>query len=68
MWQELYRRAYAYLAGLGLGHEDAEDLAQETLISAYLHLEAVHPGCLNAWIRAIARHKYIDFLRQTKKG
>lgn len=67
MWQELYRLSYNYLAGLGLTHEDAEDLAQETLVAAYLHLDGVRPGKLKAWLFTVTRHKYIDWLRRTKK-
>lgn len=68
MWQDLYRATYQYLASLGLGREDAEDIAQETLIAAYVHMDAVRPGRLRAWIRAVARRKYIDWLRRSKKG
>jgi len=67
LWQELYRLSYHYLAGLGLTHEDAEDLAQEALAAAYLHLDGVRPGKLKAWLFTVARHKYIDWLRRTKK-
>lgn len=67
MWQELYRLTYRYLKGLGLTHEDAEDLAQETLVTAYLHLDGVRTVKLKAWLFTVARHKYIDWLRRTKK-
>ncbi|MGB9846954.1 MAG: sigma factor [Desulfotomaculales bacterium] len=64
MWQELYRLTYRYFSGLGLAREDAEDLAQETLVAAYLHLDGVRPGKLRAWLFTVARHKYIDWLRR----
>ena len=67
MWQELYRLTYRYLKGLGLTHEDAEDLAQETLVTAYLHLDEVRTVKLKAWLFTVARHKYIDWLHRTKK-
>lgn len=68
MWQELYRLVFRYLTNLGLIHEDAEDLAQETLASAYLHLDGVQEGKLKIWLFTVARHKYIDWLRRNKKG
>ncbi|MEW6448080.1 MAG: sigma-70 family RNA polymerase sigma factor [Bacillota bacterium] len=68
MWQELYRLTYRYFSGLGLVREDAEDLAQETLVAAYLHLDGVRPGKLKAWLFTVARHKYIDWLRRAPKG
>ncbi|NHM27162.1 sigma-70 family RNA polymerase sigma factor [Desulfofundulus sp. TPOSR] len=68
MWQELYRLTYRYFSGLGLTREDAEDLAQETLVAAYLHLDGVRPGKLRAWLFTVARHKYIDWLRRSPKG
>ncbi|RJQ27541.1 MAG: sigma-70 family RNA polymerase sigma factor [Peptococcaceae bacterium] len=68
MWQELHRLIYRYFSGLGLAREDAEDLAQEALIAVYLHLDGVRPGKLKAWLFTVARHKYIDWLRRTKKG
>lgn len=46
MWQELYKMVYSYLYNLGLGHEDAEDVAQETLTAVYLHLDGVQEGKL----------------------
>ena len=67
MWQELYRLTYRYLKRLGLTHEDAEDLAQETLVAVYIHLDGVCPEKLKVWLFTVARHKYIDWLRRTKK-
>lgn len=67
MWQELYRLVYRYLSNLGLGHEDAEDLTQETLVAVYIHMDGVKPGKLKAWVFTVARHKYVDWLRRNKK-
>ncbi|AYO31644.1 sigma-70 family RNA polymerase sigma factor [Biomaibacter acetigenes] len=68
MWQELYKMVYSYLYNLGLGHEDAEDVAQETLTAVYLHLDGVQEGKLKAWLYTVARRKYIDWLRRNRKG
>ncbi|WP_406676898.1 RNA polymerase sigma factor [Moorella sp. ACPs] len=68
MWQELHRLAYRYLVSLGLTREDAEDLAQETMVAACLHLDGVQPGKLQAWVITVARHKFIDWLRRAGRG
>ncbi|MDH7574115.1 MAG: sigma factor, partial [Clostridia bacterium] len=39
MWEHLYRAALGYLLRLGLSPAEAEDLAQEALISTYLHAD-----------------------------
>jgi len=67
MWQELYRMVIHYLLRLGLSHADAEDIAQETLLSTYLHLDSIQEGKLKSYALAAARNKYIDFLRKNKK-
>lgn len=66
MWEELYRSTYRYFLGLGLACEDAEDLAQETLLSTYVHLDGIQDGKLRAYAMATARAKYCDFLRRRR--
>lgn len=68
MWQELYRLVLRYLLNLGLAREDAEDLAQDTLVAAYLHMDGVEDGKLRAWLFTVARRKFVDWLRRNKKG
>ena len=61
--------AWARLARLGLGPEEAEDAVQETLI-------ALHTGGAGwdgarpilPWIHAIARHKVLDAARRTGRA
>lgn len=67
MWQELYEAALRYLLRLGLSRQDAEDLAQEALLSTYLNLDGIEPGKLHAYLLTAAKNKYIDFLRKNKK-
>lgn len=67
MWQELYRLVFNYLSNLGLTCEEAEDLAQESLVAAYIHLDGVPQGELKAWLFTVARHKYVDWLRRNKR-
>lgn len=67
VWQELYRLAYRSLRERGLPHTDAEDLAQETLATAFVHMDAVEPGSLRAWVRAVARNKHIDHVRRNAR-
>lgn len=67
MWQDLYRLVFHYLLNLGISHADAEDIAQEALLSTYLHLDGIQGGKLKSYILATARNKYIDFLRKNTK-
>lgn len=68
MWQELYRMIYCYLYNMGLSHEDTEDVAQDTLLAVYLHLDGIGEGRLKTWLYTVARRKYIDWLRRHKKS
>jgi RNA polymerase sigma-70 factor (ECF subfamily) len=68
VWQELFALAYRYLRGRGLSHADAEDIAQDTLLVTYQHLDGIEPGRLQAWVRAVARNKHIDLARSQARG
>jgi RNA polymerase sigma-70 factor (ECF subfamily) len=49
---------------LNLSRDDAEDIAQETLIKAAKHIELLpDPERILTWLRRIARNTYIDGLR-----
>lgn len=53
--------AYSYLGSF----EDAQDVTQEVLIYAYLHLRDLRdPGCFPAWLGRITRSRCSDRLRQ----
>ncbi|MGB9866500.1 MAG: RNA polymerase sigma factor [Bacillota bacterium] len=67
VWQQLYRMTYRYFVDLGLTREDAEVLTQETLLSTYLHLDAIGEGKLRAYVLAVARSKYADFLERRRR-
>lgn len=67
MWQELYKTVFRYLLKLGLPRQDAEDMAQEALLSTCLPLDGIRPGKLHAYLLATARHKCIDFLRKNNR-
>ncbi|MDP2232439.1 MAG: sigma-70 family RNA polymerase sigma factor [Actinomycetota bacterium] len=64
MWQQLFVLAYRYLRRRGLSHADAEDLAQDTLLVTFEHLDGVEPGKLHGWVRAVARNKHVDWARR----
>ncbi|MBN1630151.1 MAG: sigma-70 family RNA polymerase sigma factor [Thermoleophilia bacterium] len=64
MWQELFVLVYRYLRGRGLSHTDAEDLAQETLLVTYQHLDGIEPGRLRAWVLTVAHNKHVDWARK----
>ena len=45
----------------------AEDLTQETFISAYPHLDKTRPGEEKAWLCRIASNKSIDYVRKVER-
>jgi RNA polymerase sigma-70 factor, ECF subfamily len=59
-----YRRRFAII---GHGPTEAEDLLQEVLIVVHTRrrtYDALQP--FTPWLHAIARHKFLDYLRRTK--
>ncbi|SHM86559.1 RNA polymerase sigma-70 factor, ECF subfamily [Caldanaerovirga acetigignens] len=67
MWQDLFKLVFHYLLSLGISKADAEDIAQETLLSTYLHLDGIQEGKLKYYVLATAKNKFIDFMRRNKK-
>jgi RNA polymerase sigma-70 factor, ECF subfamily len=64
-----YLRAYYRnrFARIGHGSAEAEDLLQEVLIAVHTHrhtYDLLQP--FTPWIHAIARYKFLDYLRRTK--
>jgi RNA polymerase sigma-70 factor, ECF subfamily len=62
-------RAYfkGKLTRIGRGPVDAEDLVQEVLIAIHTHRHTYDPAQLfTPWAYAIARYKFLDYLRRTK--
>jgi RNA polymerase sigma-70 factor, ECF subfamily len=59
-----YRNRFARI---GHGPEEAEDLLQEALLAIHTHRDTydrLQP--FTPWIHAIARYKFLDYLRRTK--
>ena len=59
-----FRRRFTLI---GHGPAEAEDLLQEVLIAIHLHrhtYDDLQP--FTPWLHAIARHKFLDYLRRTK--
>jgi RNA polymerase sigma-70 factor, ECF subfamily len=64
-------RAYyrSRFARIGRGPTDAEDLLQEALIAVHTHRHTYDRSQPSApWINAIARYKFLDYLRRTKSS
>jgi RNA polymerase sigma-70 factor (ECF subfamily) len=64
-----YLRAYfkGQLARIGRGSVDAEDLVQETLIAVHTKRHTYDRSQrLTPWVYAIARYRFIDYLRRSK--
>jgi RNA polymerase sigma-70 factor, ECF subfamily len=59
-----YRQRFARI---GHGPTEAEDLLQEALIAVHTHLHTYDRSQpFTPWIHAIARYKFLDYLRRTK--
>jgi RNA polymerase sigma-70 factor, ECF subfamily len=54
---------------IGHGPTEAEDLVQEVLIGIHTHRHTYDPSQrFTPWIHAIARYKFLDYLRRTKSS
>jgi RNA polymerase sigma-70 factor (ECF subfamily) len=61
-----YRHRFARI---GHGPTEAEDLLQEVLIAIHTHRHTYDPSQpFTPWIHAIARYKFLDYLRRTKSS
>src|SRR5215469_3875435 len=64
-------RAYyrQHFARIGHGPTEAEDLLQEALIAVHTHRHTYDRSQpFTPWIYAIARYKFLDYLRRTKSS
>lgn len=57
---------YSFLRRKGFGAEEADDLTQETLIRAYLHLSGFRGISMGAWLYRIAANVSIDYIRKQR--
>jgi RNA polymerase sigma-70 factor (ECF subfamily) len=67
---EHLRKYYRHrLARIGLGPTEAEDLVQEVLIGIHTRRHTYDRSQLfTPWLYAIARYKFLDYLRRTKSS
>jgi RNA polymerase sigma-70 factor (ECF subfamily) len=60
---------FAYILGLVRNYEQAEDIASETFIKAFVSISQVRkPEEFTAWIFTIARNKTMDFFRAKRRS
>jgi RNA polymerase sigma-70 factor, ECF subfamily len=57
---------YSFLRRKGFSAEEADDLTQETLIRAYLHLGGFRGTSMGAWLYRIAANVSVDYLRKQR--
>lgn len=57
---------HAFIRRKGFSAEEADDLTQETLIRAYLHLSAFRGVSLGGWLYRIAANVAVDHLRKQR--
>ncbi len=72
-YDQLVRRYASRVFGLCYGilgnAQDAEDVAQESLVHGYERLASLRKGTqFPGWIRRIARNRCVDFLRKSKRA
>lgn len=60
---EYERLVYTICYQLIHSHEDAQNLTQETFVSAFLHIDTCRTDNYKAWIARIASNKARDFLK-----
>jgi len=66
--ERYYDMAYARAAALVLDREDAEEIAQESFITAYAFLGTLRdPSRFAAWLGGIVKRKAVYFLRKKVK-
>jgi RNA polymerase sigma factor (sigma-70 family) len=57
---------YAFIRRKGFNPEEADDLTQETLIRAYLHLDGFRGVSMGGWLYRIAANVAVDYLRKQR--
>jgi len=70
-WLTSHLRAYyrQHFTRIGHGPTEAEDLLQEALIAVHTHRHTYDRSQpFTPWIYAIARYKFLDYLRRTKSS
>lgn len=62
-------RVKSFLLSSGLSFEDAEECAQQTMVSVWSKAKTYNPktAAVSTWIYTIARNKKIDHFRKTKR-
>lgn len=58
---------YKYLVKIGCSHADAEDIVQDTLVKAVIHLEAIDSEKITSWLFKVALNHYYDLCRKNRK-
>ncbi len=66
VWHDLYGFVYRSIRRRGVSHFDAEDVTQDVLETAYVHIDAVEPGRRRAWLMVVLRNKLADRARRSE--
>ena len=58
---------FRYLIKIGCNRPDAEDIVQDTLFKAIIHLEIIDSNKVGSWLFRVALNCYYDLCRKNKK-
>lgn len=68
LMQEHQRDVWRYLRFLGAENAVADDVTQETFIELYRNpIEEISRNHTAAWLRKVARHRFLNLLRREKR-
>jgi RNA polymerase sigma-70 factor, ECF subfamily len=61
------KRVYRYLRKMGVTHDDAQDIVQDTLYKVIEMLNELSTERLGPWMFRVAYNQYIDLVRKRKR-
>src|SRR5580693_1373440 len=68
LFEALYPKLVRYFVVRGLESQAAEEMAQDVLMTTYLHAESLRQKeCFFGWLFRVAGNRHLQYLRQRKR-
>src|SRR5580693_10143706 len=68
LFEALYPKLVRYFAVRGLEAQAAEEMAQDVLMTTYLHADSLRQKeCFFGWLFRVAGNRHLQYLRQRKR-